>query len=454
MTTAPGVDAAWSRTVLADRRVSPSDRGQAHEMTKRLIAGSLAGLVLLASAGYLIGARFAERQVVTDARRFSALLANGFVAPRLTPALLAGDPNALEDLDRVIRDRLVPNTSLRRVKIWSADGQILYSDDRREIGKTFRLTGRQREALRTGRTVAAVSDLKRRENEFERRLEPRLLETYTGVRASNGQGVLLETYVGYRQIREHRNAVFRMLSIVVAVGVALFAAFQIMLGRITLRWVRRRQQELDAQAQVVSDRARQRLARDLHDGTVQDLVGASYVVDGVLQSLRGRQLPEAERLLEGAAVSVRHSLQSLRSVMVEVYPRTIHDAALGDALNDLAQPMRTRGLDVDVTVHVSGRLTAETSQALHRAAQETVRNVMHHSKARSAQILVEAPDDREFVLMEIADDGIGMPPGPIESREGHLGLRALTDIVAERNGRLEIWSAPGKGTRVMIEMPR
>jgi two-component system, NarL family, sensor kinase len=435
MTTVPVVDAAWSRTVLADRRVPVKRRGQALETTIRLIAG-----------------RLAERQVVTDAKRFSALLANGLLGPRLTPALLAGDPEAIEELDTVIRKRLVPATSLRRVKVWRSDGRILYSDDSREIGRTFPLTDEQRSSLRTGRTVAEVSNLSRAESALERQLEPRLLETYTGMRADSGQRVLFETYMSYEQIREQREAVFRLLSLLVVAGVVLFAGFQVALGRMNLRWVRRKQNELDERARVVSDRARQRVARDIHDGTVQDLVGASYVVDGALQSIRGGSTAEAEHLLAGAAESVRSSIQSLRSVMIEVYPRSFHHRGLAGALSDLTQPLRTRGIDVVVSVDVDGSLSPETSQALYRAAQEAVRNILHHAKAGAAQLRVEAQG--KYVLMEIVDDGIGMPPGFTEEPDGHLGLRALTDIVVERNGYLEICSAPGKGTRVTMEMQR
>jgi two-component system, NarL family, sensor kinase len=452
MTTIPVVDAAWSRTVLADRRDPPRRRGQAHETTRRLIAGSLAGLLVLVLGGYLVGARIAEHQVVTDAQRFSALLANGLIGPHLTPALLDGDPRAIEKLDTVIRKRLVPRTSLRRVKLWSSDGRILYSDAPREIGRVFALTRDQRTSLRTGKSVAEVSDLSRKENALERKIEPRLLEIYTRVRADDGQRVLFETYISYEAIRAQREAVFRMMSLLVAVCVLLFAGFQVAFGRMNLRWVRRQQAELDERARVVSDRARKRVARDIHDGTVQDLVGASYVVDGALHSIRRGQMPEAERLLEGAADSVRNSIQSLRSVMIEVYPRSIHDRGLADALDDLAQPMRTRGVHVEVAVQVDGRLSPETSQALYRAAQEAVRNVLHHAKARSAQIRVVALGDR--VLMDIIDDGIGMPPGPVACAEGHLGLSALTDIVVERHGYLEICSAPGKGTHVKMEMQR
>jgi two-component system, NarL family, sensor kinase len=452
MTTVPTVDAGWSRTVLADRRVPPKTREQVQETTRRLIAGSLAGLLILVLGGYLLGARLAEHQVVADARRFSALLANGLVGPRLTPALLAGDPKARRELDRLIHQRLVPRTSLRRVKIWSREGRILYSDDRSEIGDVHALTASQLTALRTGRTLAEVSDLSRKEHVHERALGPRLLETYTGMRAENGQRFLFEMYMSYDQVREQREAVFRTLSALGVSGVLLFAGFQVALGRMNLRWVRRKQDELNEHANLVSERARQRMARDIHDGSLQDLIGASYVVNGALQAIRDRQLPDEERLLQRAADSLRSSIQSLRSVMIEVYPRTIHDRGLTAALNDLAQPLRIRGLDVDLRVDLDGYVCPQTAQALYRAAQEALRNVMHHAHAGAVLIRVQAPG--EYVQMEIIDDGVGMPPGPIESPEGHLGLSALRDTVAERHGYLEIRSAPGKGTHITMEMQR
>jgi two-component system NarL family sensor kinase len=454
MTTDPAVDAAWSRAVLADRREPPASRGQVQETTRRLIYGSLAGLVILAAAGYLVGARLAERQVLVDAERFSSLLGNALVGPRVTPALLAGDPAARSELDSLIQHRLVRHTSLRRVKVWSSSGRVLYSDDAREVGHSFPLNASQRDALRTGKPVAEVSDLSREESELERRFGPRLLEIYTMVRSDDGQRVLFEAYISYDQVRDQRAAVFTMLSLLAAAGVVLFAGFQVALGRMNLRWVRRREEDLRERALLLSDRARERVARDLHDGTVQDLVGASYVVDGALQSIRGRGMKETERLMEGAASSVRSSIHSLRSVMIEVYPRTIQERGLAAALNDLARPMRTRGLNVEVSVDVHGHVSAETTEALYRAAQEAVRNILHHARAAAVRLCVDAAADATYVRMRIIDDGVGLPPGRVRSPEGHLGLHALTDIVAERHGCLEIWSAPGKGTDVRMEMLR
>jgi signal transduction histidine kinase len=341
---------------------------------------------------------------------------------------------------------------VRRVKVWGPDGRILYSNDRREVGKVFPLTPSQQRALRTGGTVTGVSDLTKDESTRERELEPRLVETYTGVRATNGQRLLCEAYLSYEQIREQRQTVFKLLGLLAGLGVILFTSFQLGLGLVNLRWVRRRQAEFDEFARVVSDRARQRLARDLHDGTVQDLVGTALLLEGLLPSIRQTRLPEAERLLEGAVGSVRNSIQSLRSVMIEVYPRSFHERGLAAALDDLAQPMRTRGLDVHVTVLLRGHLSPSTSEAVFRSAQEALRNVMNHARARTARIRVDARG--ELVVLSITDDGIGMAKEDVASPAGHLGLEALRDIATERGDTLEIWSAPGVGTHVRMELRR
>ena len=243
-----------------------------------------------------------------------------------------------------------------------------------------------------------------------------------------------------------------MLALLAAAGVALFAGFQVALGRLNLRWVRRQERAIEERSRMVSDRARQRLARDLHDGPVQDLVGASYLVDGALQSMRSGQVPQAEQLLVGATDSVRGSISSLRSVMVDVYPRTLHDRGLRAALDDLAQSLRARGLDVEVAVVGEDNLSGPTSEALYRAAQEAVRNVLHHAHAGSIRILVDAQGP--YAVLQVIDDGVGMPPGISESPEGHLGLTSLIDIAVERRGYLQTRSAPEQGTCIRLELPR
>jgi signal transduction histidine kinase len=87
-----------------------------------------------------------------------------------------------------------------------------------------------------------------------------------------------------------------------------------------------------------------------------------------------------------------------------------------------------------------------------RAAQEALRNVMTHARATTARIRVDARG--ELVVLSITDDGIGMAADDVASPSGHLGLDAMRDIANERGDTLEIWSAPGVGTHVTMELRR
>ena len=95
-------------------------------------------------------------------------------------------------MDRVVKERVLSG-SIVRVKIWAADGRILYSDEPRLVGRGSALGEDEREALVSGLVNAELSDLSRPENRFER-AEGELLEVYLRVRAPSGEPVLFELY--------------------------------------------------------------------------------------------------------------------------------------------------------------------------------------------------------------------------------------------------------------------
>lgn len=419
----------------------------------RLLAGSLAALSVLLVAGYLIGAQLAERQALADAERFTGLVGNSVIAPQLTAPVLAGEPGAMDALDRLVEARLLGSTSIRRVKVWSTEGRVLYSDDRDEIGDSFPLDPAELAALTSGAATSAVSSLHRAENAQERDLASQLVEVYTGIEAADGTPLIFEAYLSYDEVKSHRATVFTMLGALAAVLIAVFALFLMTFTRANLQWLRRRQVELDRSREEVADRERRRVVRDLHDGVVQELVATGFAVEGARVSVR-EDRGDTDQLLSAAADGVRASVQALRSVLVDVYPHTLDDRGLASALDDLVQPLRTRHVSVDVEVDLQRAVSRAALEATYRAAQEAVRNVGRH--ARATVVLVRVSHEPGRLVLTIRDDGVGIEASRLASvwqADGHVGLRSLADLALEQEGDLEVRTAPGRGTEIRWEIP-
>jgi signal transduction histidine kinase len=110
---------------------------------------------------------------------------------------------------------------------------------------------------------------------------------------------------------------------------------------------------------------------------------------------------------------------------------------------------------VRVSVRTSGadRLPPPVAATVHRAAREALRNVRSHSDATGVEVTVRCERDRATVVVE--DDGRGFDATRLAQRAvgGHLGLRALGDLLAAAGGTLTAASAPGEGTRLTVEVP-
>jgi len=154
--------------------------------------GSLAALALLVGGGILVLREVGRSEAVDDARRSALLVGQGIVEPELSDGLLRGRPAGLARLDRAVQERVLGDR-IARVRLWTPDGRIVYSDEPRLIGRRYALGAGERAVLRTGRAEAEESDLSRPENRFERS-EGHLLEVYLPVRTPSGRQLLFEAY--------------------------------------------------------------------------------------------------------------------------------------------------------------------------------------------------------------------------------------------------------------------
>ena len=157
----------------------------------RFALGSAAAIAVAVVGGY-----FALRSVAIDEAkretRTKVQEAAQLVESTLDDGLVAGEPAAREAIDDVVVARVL-NDSIVRVKIWSADGRVLYSDDPAQIGGRYALDAGQLRLLREGGAKVEVSDLDRPENALDRG-QGELIEAYTRIRTPSGTPVLFEIY--------------------------------------------------------------------------------------------------------------------------------------------------------------------------------------------------------------------------------------------------------------------
>ncbi len=137
----------------------------------------------------------ARQEALTDARVNTELLANSVAAPNIPKGMADARPRRHRPLHAPGgRDLLHPKARhVQRIKIWSSDGTVLYSDQPDLIRKKFKLDPEQLDVLNSGATEGSVSDLRRSENKFETE-EDGLLEVYTRIDSPEGKPLLFEAY--------------------------------------------------------------------------------------------------------------------------------------------------------------------------------------------------------------------------------------------------------------------
>lgn len=422
-------------------------RDPVREAVLRYAAAALVAVLLIGLLAVWLFRRAGEAEAIRDARDQTLIAAEASIEPAVTTALLRGDPQALADFDRVVQERVLGDASIVRLKLWDREGRIVYSDEPRLIGSRYRLDARDLEELAADEPEAEVTDLSRPENRFEREFG-RLLEVYMPIRAPNGERLRYEVYYRSSFVSARGDRIFRQFAPPLVVGVILLALIQLPLAWQLARRVRSavvERERLLRRAVESSDHERRRIARDLHDGVVQDLAAVSYSLAAAAETA-----PEPfDAQLRDAAAETRRGIRHLRTLLVDIYPPELHRAGLPAALADLLTGPEARGIRTLLDVDPAVQVTAEREALLFRAAQESVRNVVKHANASRVSMSVERVDGRVRLVVE--DDGRGFDAAE-DPEDGHLGLRLLGDLVRDGGGTLDIDSSPGAGARVTVEV--
>jgi two-component system NarL family sensor kinase len=408
--------------------------------------------LVLAAVGVVVLGRISRDDAINNAKKLTAVIGTDVVQPTLTDSLLQGDVAARARLDRVVRAHVLKGDVLR-IKLWSADGRILYSDRAQLVGSRYALGKDEEDVLRFGGVKADISDLSRPENRYERNAG-KLLEVYLPIRTPGGRPVLFEAYLRFSTVEATgRNLWVKFLPALIGALIVL-QLIQLPLAYSLGRRVARAHHdraELLKRALDASEMERRRIAADLHDGTVQELVAASYGLSAARERVGAED--QAADALERAEASCRAAVRELRSLLVEIYPPRLHDAGLVSALEDLITPLEHKGIQASVESPADLRLPDETTALLYRSAREALRNAAEHAEAHTVRVRLTRENGR--VALSVADDGHGFNPDDAFGRPaaGHFGLRLLRDQVRDAGGTFEVDSTAGTGSELRVEVP-
>jgi len=214
---------------------------------------------------------------------------------------------------------------------------------------------------------------------------------------------------------------------------------------------------LSHQLMGAGEAERRKLARDLHDELGQKLTSLQLLIDGLQQTLAGKNLPPPE-ICQPLVGLVADLGSDLRNILADLRPEALDELGLAPALECLCAEIAHQHSGLAVDFHCSGvkqRLHPDLEVALFRSCQEALTNVVRHACARHVEIRLSRSHPQ--IIMTIQDDGIGFKTGARETAEkgfsGQFGLIGMRERVASVGGSIRIAATSNGGTRVRIEVP-
>lgn len=196
---------------------------------------------------------------------------------------------------------------------------------------------------------------------------------------------------------------------------------------------------------------RKRVAREIHDGPAQTMANVVFraeVCERMLDIDRERARQELQQLKD----QVRGCLKEVRKIIFDLRPMALDDLGLVPALRRLVDDIQDNaGVRANLTVlGEEKRLNSYLEVAVFRIVQEALTNVARHANAQAVQVTIEFHNHTLTVMVQ--DDGQGFDVDSVMA-EDHFGLLSIRERTVLMDGKLELKSQPGRGTRLTVRLP-
>ncbi|MEX2011021.1 MAG: GAF domain-containing sensor histidine kinase, partial [Chloroflexota bacterium] len=196
---------------------------------------------------------------------------------------------------------------------------------------------------------------------------------------------------------------------------------------------------------------RDRIGKDLHDGIIQNIYGVTLSLEDV-EDLATEDPAEATARVDRAIDALHGTIRDLRNFIFGLHPELVDGTDLVGLLAALAEQVRQNSLiDVEVRLPESPiDLPAHARAELLQIAREALSNVARHSGGTWAEVGISADGDQ--IVLAIADNGRGFEPTTAATGE-HYGLANMRDRAVALGGGLQVDTAVGAGTRIIVRVP-
>jgi signal transduction histidine kinase len=198
------------------------------------------------------------------------------------------------------------------------------------------------------------------------------------------------------------------------------------------------------------EQERIRIAGELHDGVMQDLLAVSMMLGTAKRRVAGNS--DAQNTIDKAQDKLIRAGTDIRQLSHDLHPPALQHAGLPEAVRAYCEQFSAASgipvaCEADDTVL---ELSRGAALALFRIVQEALGNAAKHAAAR--QIAVRLLRSNGAVSLRVWDDGVGFDPAGL-STSGGLGLIMMRERAGQLNGRFEFTSAPARGTTIMVVIP-
>lgn len=408
---------------------------------KAALVGIIASAMIAVALGAWIPSS-ARRHLLESQTDIMSSVASDFAAEGLFPG---GDTDAHVAFDEEVRLRLLGGETVR-VKVWSPDGVILYSDAETLVGQAFELTTSASEAL-AGIPSYNSSDLSDPAHAIDRE-HGALIEYFIPIKAPDG------TVLGAFEVEQQADSLDQTLGHIrrgvrASIGVGL-GALTVFMASLTLAGARvanrRRRHAEDLLGQVLGAREEERhqVVGMLHDDIGQALYRLHYRLEGTRSKVGDPDVVEEE--LANLAELVSEIDGTLRSELRLLHRNEVEDVGVLAAFAELVESNATETeLDIDLDIDLDTETSSVVGGALFSAAEEGLINVRKHAGAKSVRVRLWSDPTR--ANLEIVDDGSGTTGG-----EG-IGLATTRGRLDALGGGLSVKRRRSGGTSLRAWVP-